>query len=165
MIRLISDKALGGCDKNHPRCHCLVDKIMNMCGSYLTRINLKISGASSCRCTMIVVCLRYKPRELYLVFRNGYLVKPCKDGPLVWHWNWCAMLIRVASMSIFVVTIVSCQLIQLPPNDSKVTHMDWWIIVCAMLNWMYSVLISNTCLALFLNGAWKITRSFLTQCY
>jgi hypothetical protein len=39
--------------------HCLVDKTMNICESYLTKTYLKISRASSCRCIGIAECLRY----------------------------------------------------------------------------------------------------------
>ena len=40
--------------------HCLVDKTMNMCGSYLTKTYLINSGASSCTCIGIAGCLPYK---------------------------------------------------------------------------------------------------------
>jgi hypothetical protein len=42
-----------------PNIHCLVDKSMNMCESYLSKTYLKIAGASSCRCIGIARCLRY----------------------------------------------------------------------------------------------------------
>jgi hypothetical protein len=43
--------------------HCLVDKPMNMCESYLTKTYLIISGASSCRCIGIAGCLRSNRRS------------------------------------------------------------------------------------------------------
>jgi hypothetical protein len=38
---------------------------MNMCGSYLTKTYLIISGASSCRCIGIAGCLPYNRGSLY----------------------------------------------------------------------------------------------------
>jgi hypothetical protein len=42
-----------------PNIHCLLDKTMNMCESYLTKTYLKFSAASSCRYIGIAGCLRY----------------------------------------------------------------------------------------------------------
>jgi hypothetical protein len=39
--------------------HWLVDKTMTMCESYLTKIYLIISGASSCRCIGLAGRVRY----------------------------------------------------------------------------------------------------------
>jgi hypothetical protein len=59
--------------------HCLVDKIMNMFESYLSKTYFIISGASSCRCIGIAGCLQ---RELYLGFGKnfGYLIKLGGEG-------------------------------------------------------------------------------------
>ena len=59
-----------------PNIHCLVDKTMNMCESYLTY--LKISGASSCRCIGIAGCLRYNQGSFTRFLRNilGLITHP-----------------------------------------------------------------------------------------
>ena len=66
-------------------CHCLGDKTMNIRESYWTKIYLKISRTSSCRCTQIARCLRYKWGSFikFYLFIFGYLVKAYGDGALV----------------------------------------------------------------------------------
>ena len=53
-----------------PNVHCLVDKTMKMCESYLTETYLKIARASSCRCIGIAGCLCYKTKEALPGFEN-----------------------------------------------------------------------------------------------
>jgi hypothetical protein len=67
--------------------HCLVDKTMNMCESYLTKTYLKISRASSCRCIGIAGCLSYNRGSFtYILGKTfGYLVKWGGEGALFIH--------------------------------------------------------------------------------
>ena len=54
--------------------HCLVDKTMIMCESYLTKTYLKISGASSCRCIGIAGCIRYNQRSFTHVLGKSLVI-------------------------------------------------------------------------------------------
>ena len=56
-----------------PNVHYLVDKTMNICGSYLTKTYLKIFIANSCRCIGIAGCLRYN-RGNFTQFLENTLV-------------------------------------------------------------------------------------------
>jgi hypothetical protein len=60
--------------------HCLVDKTMNMCESYLTKTYLKISGASSCRCIGIAGYLRYNEGALPKFLEKPWLFDKLKWG-------------------------------------------------------------------------------------
>ena len=62
---------------------------------------------------------------------------------VVWYWNWCAMLIRVAFMVCHVALNVPCHFLWLSPNDCKIIQLvSWWGIVRATLNHVESVVCS-----------------------
>ena len=79
MVKVDEWKGIWPCLKNDPTCRCLVHKTMNMCASYLTRTYLKISGASSCRCTGIArMPLPYLSTHGFLV--NTLVIWPSQIG-------------------------------------------------------------------------------------
>ena len=77
----MSSKVFGD-ETKLPNIHCLVDKTMNMCESYLTKTYSKSSGASSCRCIGIAGCLPYDRGSFtrFLEKDVGYLVKSGGEG-------------------------------------------------------------------------------------